>query len=152
MMRGRGFSLIESVVVVVAIGIMMPPTMLLLSQTERQREERAMASRATAFAQAAIETVLADTYAGSGAPGYRGVGEAGYAEVLSERLVRVRQLYEPIGLDLEIEVGAERDREGGAVEAGEAGFRDITVTVTYPGGGGVPRSVQLACVTTGFGS
>lgn len=134
----RGFTLIEAVIVIVALAIMVPPSIAWLNRAGHDRVDAVNATRATFLATSVLEQVLADA-ASTGA----GLGFAAFADApayldtpatgLRDRLAPVTAPYAAMGMSYSVAIGP-LVTQAGAVsgDAAQDVFRVVTVTVNFP--------------------
>lgn len=150
----RGFTLIEAVVVIVALAVAVPPTLTWMDENVRQRADAVAVTRATALATAVMENVLADVASDS-----PGLGMAALATPTSwldapssglrARLSGLTADYTAAGYSYDVQVGALVDSSG-AVNASPAEnvFRIVTVVVNFPSAMGAGRELRIASMVT----
>ena len=134
----RGFSLIEAVVVVVLLGIAIPPTLMLMEDASADRVDEVNIARATTFATGVLEQVIADAYSKDPSLGFAALGDpstylSGPGTGLDTRIAEIRAGYEPLGFAYSVSIGGLVGTEGVATGDAERDvFRLVTVTVTAP--------------------
>ncbi len=149
----RGFSILEAVVVVLVVSISVPTTLVWTDAAVSRRADAVTAIRATAYASAVMETVLADV--SSAAPGF------GYAALatptvylsgpsgLTARMAAVGATYAAQGMEFSIAIGAPVSASG--LPTGSPAvdlFRAIDVTVSFPLADGGTASLTLSGMVT----
>lgn len=150
----RAFTLIEAVIVVVAIAVVVPPTLLWMDDAAGQRADAANATRASALASAVMENILADV--SSRAPGlgfdalnssstYLNTAKTG----LTARMNAVSSTYKSMGITYSVTIGKLVDYRG-AVNASPAlnAFRNITVTVQFKTSRGASAAMTQSTLVT----
>jgi len=134
----RGFTLIEAVVVVVLLGIAIPPTLMLMEDAAADRADEVNIARATTFATGVLEQVIADAYSRDALLGFAALSDPGtYLSApgsgLNDRIADIRDGYEPLGFSYAVSIGGLVGPEGVATGDAESDvFRLVTVTVTAP--------------------
>lgn len=130
----RGFTLIEAVVVVVTLGIAIPPTLMLMDDVAGARADSVQITRATTLASGLLEHVLADVSSEDEALGFDALeDEATYLSGLADRAITMTSVYEDAGLAYEIVIGPLVDSSGSvSVDEGANVYRRVTVRVTVP--------------------
>lgn len=154
MHRCRAFSLIEAVVVVIVLGLAVPPALSWLDSAVSARADAVNATRATVLATSVMESILADS--ASTAPG---LGFAAFADEsaylnnpasgLRTRLVALTEPYEASGLAYAVTIGPLTAFDG--VASGDSSrdvFRLITVTVTFPSAAGGTLELPVSAWTS----
>lgn len=134
----RGFSLVETIAAVVILAIAVPTLMATLRAAHRQRVTPHHASVARWLAEARLEQVIADRHAEE--RGWDWIVDGNYPD----------------------ESGADGrggfDRTTSIVETGAdlatpgAGYKRVTVAVTFMDGGGSTRTLTVATVVTEYQS
>jgi type II secretory pathway pseudopilin PulG len=132
-----GFSLLEAVVVVLALALSVPATVAWLGESAARRADAVNALRASALATTVMETVMAD--AASDAPGLGFAAfenTAAYLDTartgLRARIAPLTRAYTDLGFSYEVTFSALVDATGN-VNTNPAMnlFRRVTVTVSY---------------------
>lgn len=134
--RSRGFTLIEAIAAIVILAVAMPAIMLGLTDAQRRRAGPVMDERARWLAVEKIEDVIADRH--SSTRGYAYVIAANYPAEPS--ISGFAGYSRSVGV---IETGADLTSPG-------TGYKTVTVTVTYTGAAGTPRSFALSTVVTEY--
>ena len=150
----RGFSLIEAVVVVLALAIALPTTLVWLENANDRRAESVHQTRATALATLVMEHVLADVSSKSSGLGFSALADsAAYLDTavtgLKARLSPVTSLYSGMNLTYDVTIGGLVDKSG--VTTGSTTqdvFRTVSVAVTYSAADGTPRTVTVQSMVT----
>ena len=98
-----GVTLIEAVIAVVVLAIAVPPTLSMLMDASAVRADAVAATRATSYAQAVMEQVLADACSSDASLGFDAFADGGaYAAGLTSRLAAVMAAYTPFGMTHEV--------------------------------------------------
>lgn len=153
MRKRRAFSLVETVVVIVALGVAVPPTVMWLDQATDQRTDALMAGRAVTMAGAVMETVLADVASDARGMGFAALAApATYLDApttgLRARLAAPITMYTNAGMTYDVSVGPLSDRNGSTTgPAADRLFRTVTVTVRFPTSRGETQVSMAAMVT-----
>lgn len=134
----RAFSLIESIVVVMVLGISVPPMLLLMGDAASDRVDSVSTTRATTLAAAVLEQVIADVHSSAAGLGFSALDDpATYLNTsgtgLRDRLTGVTSVYESLGITYSVGVGPLVDQTGAV--SGDSSldvFRVVTVTVDFP--------------------
>jgi prepilin-type N-terminal cleavage/methylation domain-containing protein len=132
----RGFTLIESIAAIVILAIAVPPMMWAIKEGHTQRVNPMMASKARWLATEKLETILADRHSTTRGYGYLVsnnyamenpvTGNPGFARTVS---------FNETGADL--------------VTPG-AGYKRVTVTVTWTDATAVARSLSIDTLVTDY--
>lgn len=145
----RAFSLIEAVAVVVVLSLVVPPSLMWMDDAAARRADAVATLRATTFATAVVETVMADAVSDAPGLGFAALANASvYLDTptvgLRSRLTPISGLYEPMGMTYAVDVGPLVDGTG-SVNADPALniFRVITVSVEYPSAEGPALTVTV---------
>ncbi len=147
--RGRGFTLIEAVAVVVVLALVVPPSLMWMDDAAARRADAVATMRATTLATAVAETVLADSVAQTPGLGFSAFANpVTYLDTpvsgLRARLGTVASMYESMGMVYAVEVGALVDGTGTVnVDVASNIFRVVTVRVTYPSAEGPSLQVTV---------
>ncbi|MCW5777682.1 MAG: hypothetical protein KIS87_14695 [Phycisphaeraceae bacterium] len=148
----RGTSLIEVVVVVVVLGIAVPPSVVVVQEAMLVRTDAVQITRATALAQSLVEHVLADAYSDAPGLGYSALADTNAwlntpSTGLRARAADTTSLYENLGFSYTIDVTPPHAASGAAT--GDPGldlFRTVTVTVTWTRATGGTQSLPISVV------
>lgn len=134
--RRRGFTLTESVIAVVILGIAVPSMMWSIRQEHRARVSPLMASKARWLATEKLEDIIADRHSAT----------RGYAYVVAGNYAAESSISGFPGFTRSVAIA-----ETGAdlVSAG-TGYKKVTVTVGYTDGTGAARTLALATVLTDY--
>jgi DMSO/TMAO reductase YedYZ molybdopterin-dependent catalytic subunit len=152
----RGFSLVECVVIIVALAIAVPASVAFLDRASQQRELSLDIARATSLAQAVLEHVLADASSstpGLGLPAF--ADGTAYVDTavtgLRARLALLSAPYEAAGHTWTLSVGGLVDPTG-VVHADpmQNNYRIVTVTVNFRDPSGADRSVPVSTMVGGI--
>ncbi|HYE61438.1 MAG TPA: type II secretion system protein [Phycisphaerales bacterium] len=156
-MRGtsrRGFTLIEAVVVVLALSISLPTTLIWLGEANQRRADSVNTTRATALGTLVMEQVLADVSSKSAGLGFSALANsATYLNTattgLVARLSSITSLYTGMGINYGVTIGGLVDKSGAATGVTSQDlFRSVTVTVTFTGSDGSARTLSLQSMVT----
>jgi prepilin-type N-terminal cleavage/methylation domain-containing protein len=132
----RAFTLTESIVALVILGISVPPMLWAIRQQHRDRVSPVMASRARWLATEKLEDIIADRH--STTRGYTYLASANYP---AESPVTG---YTGFGRTVTFtETGADLSTAG-------TGYKRATVTVTWNDPAGVPRTLSIAAILTDY--
>jgi len=149
----RGFSLLEAVVVVLVLSISIPTTIVWTDAAVSRRADAVAAIRATAYASAVMETILADVSSASAGLGYASLstptayidGPSG----LRARTAAFGTLYEDQGMRYAVAIGNPVSASGLATGSPSVDlFRGIDVTVSFPLADGGAASLTLSGMVT----
>jgi hypothetical protein len=154
--RRGGFTLVECVVIIVALAIAVPASVAFLDRAAQQQQLSLNISRATSLAQAVLEHVLADAASsapGLGLPGF--ADGAAYVEApgtgLRARIATLVAPYEAAGLTWTLTVGGLVDSVGVAnADAMQNNYRIVTVNVSFLDPSGTARSVPVSTMVGGI--
>ncbi|HYF15508.1 MAG TPA: hypothetical protein VD971_10610 [Phycisphaerales bacterium] len=150
----RAFTLVEALLVVIVLAIAVPASTMFLDQRAAQRADAATAARATVYAQAVMEFVLADAASGHALLGYAAFADAGTyvddpATGMRARFANVSAPYEALGYTFDVAVGPEVSASGAATgDPSKDLFREVTVTVHAPGVGTDRLTIVLSSLVT----
>lgn len=148
----RGFSLIESILVVIVLAVTVPTAMQMLSEAAEARAHSADTARAVTLAAGVAEHLLADAH--SDAPG---LGFAALADPTAylttpgtgfyDRLAGLAAPYSALGLSYTVTIGDLADAQGTVTgDPGEDVFRRVTITVSFGDGDGNTLHMPLAII------
>jgi len=154
MMRRSAFSLLESLAVIIVLAIAIPPAMSMMTEGARSQADAVAQTRATWFATAILETILADVASEDPDLGFEALDNFGvYLKTpvtgLHDRLAPVRDHYEPMGFSYDASAGPLSNETG--VVTGDAQqdvFRTVTVEVSWSTLRGQSRTLTVDCVVT----
>ncbi len=111
--RRRGATLIEAIIAVVVLGIAVPPTLSMLMQASAVRADAVAATRATLYAQAVMEQVLADVCSPDDVLGFDAFADdVAYRSGLETRLAPVSEAYAHFGMSHDLSIGPLTDHAG----------------------------------------
>ena len=134
----RAFTLIEAVVVIVALALIVPPSVAWMNRAGQDRVDAVNATRASFLASAVLEQVMADVTSPATGLGFGALASsATYLNTantgLYARLTGLTSSYASAGLSYTVTIGSLVDQTG-AVNGTPAlnTFRVVTVTVTFP--------------------
>lgn len=134
----RAFSLIEVVIVVLVLGVAVPPTLNLLDSASAGRVDAINTTRATYLTTAVLETVMADLTSAAPGMGFAALADpAAYLQTpttgLYDRLQPLTQTYADQGFSYEVRIGELVSSDGSvSAEPTDNIFRLITVSVSFP--------------------
>lgn len=134
--RHGGFTLIESIMAVVVISVMVPPTLVLIRDAQVRRASPILASRARWLATEKLEDIIADRH--STTRGWTYIGNASYP---SESPVNgFANFSRTVTVT---ETGADLATSG-------TGYKRVTVTITWIDPRRGAASLNLATVLTDY--
>lgn len=149
----RAFSLLEAVVVVLVLSISIPTTLIWTDAAVSRRADAVTSIRATAYASAVMESILADVSSGAPGLGFDALASPSvYLDGpvgLNERLVATTSIYTNQGMSCEVVIGPLVNASG--VSTGEPTvdiFRAIEVSITFPLADGGASTIQLCGMVT----
>lgn len=154
MRASRGFSLMEAVVIVIALAISIPPTISWLGQSAERRADAVMALRATSFATLVMENVIADSGSDASGLGFDALANSAvYLDTpvsgLRARLASPAASAATFGISYTVTIGPLVDSAGVVnSDAGKNMFRVVTVVVNAPSASGGSLSVPLSVMVT----
>ncbi len=144
----RGTTLLEAVLVVVLLGIAVPPALSLMRAAAAPRADAVNAARASALAAGLLEQVLADRAAPGVGP--QGIAASGYDADLAQRAAALIAPYEALGFSWSLGVSEPVGPEGAATgDPQQDRFRVVTVRVAYPLAGGGRIEMPVAAMVGG---
>ena len=152
--RRSGFTILEVVIIVVMLGIAVPPTLGILMSSASSRADTINTSRATTLAGAVLEAVVADTHSSDPALGFDALADPdAYLETpttgLYDRLRPFTDDYDAVGLTYEVEIGPLVASDGAvSADSGDNVFRVITVRVRYPASSGASYEMPVSVMVT----
>jgi type II secretory pathway pseudopilin PulG len=152
--RRRAFTLIEAVVVILALGISLPTTLIWLAEANNRRADGVNQTRASALASLVMEHVLADVASRAAGRGFDALATpATYlndaTDGLTARLAAITSPYTTMGVTYSVSIGGLVSRSGAATGSPlQDLFRNVTVTVTFPGADGTPRTAVVQSLVT----
>ncbi len=145
-----GATLIEVVIIIVALGLAVPPALRLLDSAAASRADSINATRAALLATSVLETVLADVNSGDPSLGFDALAdEPTYLAGLATRASPVTDEYADLNLTYELAIGPLSQADGAV--SGDADldiFRRVTVTARYPSAVGGTVSMPVAAIVT----
>lgn len=147
----RGFTLIEAVVVIVALALIVPPAVGWLGRAGDDRIDAVNATRASFLASAVMEHVIADASSTAPALGFGALASSPtYLSTavtgLYARLSSTTAPYTGMGFSYSVSIGPLVDQTG-VVNADAAlnAFRVVTVSVTFPSArGATPHTLSVS--------
>jgi hypothetical protein len=151
----RGFSLMECVVIIVALAIAVPASVAFLDRSAQQRELSLTIARATTLGQGVLEHVLADASSdtpGLGLPGF--ANTTTYVDTpatgLRARLANLSAPYDAAGMTWTLTISGLVDAVGVVnADAMQNNYRIVTVTVNFDDPSGVARTLPLSTMVGG---
>jgi len=136
--HARAFTLVETVVVIVALALIVPPSVVWLKRAGEDRVDAVNATRASFLASAVMEQVLADVTSPASGLGFGALAApSAYLSTsgigLYARMNAVTSPYAAMGLAYSVSIGPLVDQSGVVNATAELNvFRVVTVTVTFP--------------------
>lgn len=131
-------TLLEAVAAVLVLSISVPPTLALLTDAASTRADSIATTRATLYAQAVMEQVIADVCSPDEALGFEALAEdTVYNAGLDARLADIAAGYAPFRLTHAVVIGELADETG--TPSGDAiadVYRRIRVEITFLTSGG----------------
>lgn len=149
----RAFSLLEAVIVVLVLSISIPTTLIWTDAAVSRRADAVSSIRATAYASAVMESILADVSSGATGLGFGALstpslyldGPGG----LNSRLAAITSIYTDQGMACSVVVGPLVNASGDSTgEPTVDLFRAIDVSVTFPLADGGSSTIQLCGMVT----
>ncbi len=143
--RGRGFSLIEAVIIVVMISIAVPPSIRMMTEASSQRADRVLLAVGTTSAQAIADQIMADVSKGgldvlADASVYLDTPGTG----LWDRMSWVMTPYEDRNLTASVTISSLVDWQGAvSADANDNMFRVVTIEVGVPTANGAILAVPV---------
>lgn len=132
----RGFSLVEVVVVIVVLGLIVPPSVMTLQDASSNRADAVNITRAAVLAESVVESIVADAAGGSETTGLAALADATDYLGNPEHGLRVRLadlLGAYPGFDFDLEISDLVDAAGDVnADAGENRYRRVVVLVQFP--------------------
>lgn len=152
--RRRAFTLVESLAVVVVLSVAIPPAVSMMVDSARAQADSVKQTRATWYATAVLEHVIADVNSDDAGLGFDALADSNaYLTTpktgLDDRILGISAYYNGLGLTHTVQIGALSDANG--VVTGDAGqdiFRTITVGITWTTLKGDSRTLNLGAVVT----
>ena len=152
--RRRAFTLVESLAVVVVLSIAIPPAVSMMADAARAQADSVSTTRATWFATALLEQVIADVNSDDAGLGFAALADSNvYLTTpkvgFNDRNGPLIAHYSGLGLTHSVLIGDLADA-GGVVtgDADEDVFRTITVGVAWTTLKGDSRTLSIGCVVT----
>ncbi len=146
----RGATLIEVVVIIVALGLAVPPALSLLDSAAASRADSINATRATLLASSVMEVVLADVNSTDAGLGFDALADdATYLSGLATRAAPVTDEFADLNLTYQVAIGPLAQADG--TVSGDADldiYRRITVTARYPSAVGGTVSMPVSAIVT----
>ncbi len=139
----RGVTLLEAVAAVLVLSISVPPTLALLTDAASTRADSIATTRATLYAQAVMEQVIADVCSPDETLGFEALADDdAYLAGLENRLVEVTEGYTPFRLAHAVVIGELADESGTpSGDAAADAYRRIRVEITFLTSGGMQTLV-----------
>jgi len=134
--HARAFSLIEAIIAIVILSVAVPAMFWAIRDATERRAEPVMLARARWLAAERLEDAIADRHSAT----------RGYAYVQTSNYPAEAGIAGFAGFSRQVAIA---DRGPDLVTAG-AGYKVITVTVSYPGLRGTTRTFDLAGVVTDY--
>lgn len=134
--RPTGFTLIETIIAMVILGIAVPPMLWSIQAAQKQRIDPMKTSKARWLAQEKLEDVIADRHSTT----------RGYSYVISGNYSAENPVSGYTGFNRSVavvETAADLSSAG-------TGYKKVTVTVTWSDSKGQSRSLALATVVTDY--
>lgn len=154
--RRRGFSLLECVVVIVALAVAVPASIAFLDRAAQQRELSLAIARATTLSQGVLEHVLADASSSTPRLGLPAFADATtYVDAATTGLrARTSDLtapYAAAGMSWTLTISGLVNSVG-VVDADpmQNNYRIVTVTVNFDDPSGVARSLPVSTMVGGI--
>lgn len=151
---GRGFTLIEAVIVILALGISLPTTLVWLDQANQRRADGVNQTRASALASLVMEHTLADIASRDAGRGFDALADASTylndaTDGLTVRLAAITAPYTAMQMTYSVDVGGLVSKSGAASGIPTQDlFRVVTVTVSFTGADGDPRTAVMQSLVT----
>ncbi|MEZ6243507.1 MAG: hypothetical protein R3B57_10745 [Phycisphaerales bacterium] len=146
----RGATLIEVMVIVIALGLAVPPALQLLDSAAASRADSVNATRAALLATSVMETVIADVDSDDPGLGFDALADdATYLAGLATRAAPVTDAYAGLKLTYQVTIGPLSQADG--TVSGDADldvYRRITVTARYPSATGGTVSMPVHAIVT----
>lgn len=131
-----GFTLIEAVIAIVILSVALPAMLMALRDAQARRAEPVMSERARWLAAEALEDVIADRHSPS----------RGYGHIIEANYPAENPVAGFPGFSRTVQV-AETDA---TLSTPGAGYKTVSVTVTYPRAGGGSHALMLETVLTEY--
>lgn len=150
----RAFTLVESLAVIIVLSIAIPPAVSMMVDSAGAQSDAVMQARATWFASALLEQVMADV--NSDAPGlgfaalddtdaYLTTATTGF----NDRNAALVASYNAMGLTHDFLFGDLADATGAVTgDADQDVFRTVTAEVTWTDMSGASRTLSIGCLAT----
>jgi prepilin-type N-terminal cleavage/methylation domain-containing protein len=154
MRRRRAFTLVESLAVVVVLSVAIPPAVSMMTDSARAQVNSITQTRATWYATAVLEHVIADASSDDPVLGFAAMANSSaYLTTpttgLNDRLGSISTYYAALGLTHTVTIGALSDATGTVTGNSSLDvFRTITVGVTWTTLKGDSRTLSIGCVVT----
>lgn len=153
-MRRRAFTLVESLAVVVVLSVAIPPAVSMMTDATRAQVDSVKQTRATWFATAILEHIIADVNSDDVNLGFDALADSNaYLTTpttgLNDRLNVITTLYAGLGFTHSVQIGDLSDATGTVTGDPDVDvFRTITVGVTWTNMKGASRTLSIGCVMT----
>lgn len=152
--RRRAFTLVESLAVVVVLAVAIPPAVSMMADSARAQADSVTITRATWFASALIEQIIADVNSDDAGLGFAALDDSDtYLTTPSvgfeARNSALIAHYGSLGLTHGVLIGELSNASGTVVgDIEEDIFRTVTVSVTWTTLKGDSRTMGIGCVVT----
>jgi len=129
----RGLSLLEAIAAVVVLSIAVPPTLSLLADATSQRGDSIATTRATLYAQAVMEQVIADASSSDASLGFAVLADQpAYMTSLDARITTITDGYSPFRMTHTVVIGELADESGSVTgNAAQDVYRRIRVEIEF---------------------
>lgn len=150
----RGFTLVESMVTIIVLALLIPPSVSMLRDAATAKVESANTVRATLLASAVMEHVLADVSSNAASMGMPAFSDASaYLDSpgigLVDRLGALSTLYQDLGLTWSVSIGALVDKTGAvSADVRMNMYRSVTVSVSWNSTRAGPKSYSVTALVT----
>jgi len=154
MSRRRAFTLVESLAVVVVLSVAIPPAVSMMVDSAAAQVGSVMQTRATWFATAILENVIADANSDDANLGFAALADSNaYLTTpttgLNDRMSATTTFYAGLGFSHVVFIGALSDATGTVTgDVNQDVFRTIAVLVTWTTLEGDSRTLTISSVVT----
>ena len=138
--RRRGFTLIETVAAIVILAIAVPPMLWTIAESQQQRINPMLSSRARWLVVDKLEDIIADRHSTSGNRGYDYLDTANYAVEDYGSMSGYEGFHREVMFD---------ETEADLSTAG-SGYMTVTVTVKWAGADGGTKNLSISTVLTKY--